>query len=64
VHADELKSRRDFVAGRRADDDVTMTSQQVLLPGDMSDMTSLCADDDDVSVCLRMVGGSRHVYLH
>ena len=49
------------MAGRRGDDDVTMTSQQVLLPDDMSDMTSMCADDDDVSVCLRMVAGSRHV---
>jgi len=61
VVADELKRRRDFMADRRPDD-VTMTSQQVLLPGDMSNMTSLCADDDDVSVCLLMVG-SRSVYL-
>jgi len=53
VHADELKRRRDFLADRN---DVTMTSQQVLLPGDMSSMTSLCADDDDISVCLQLVG--------
>ena len=58
---DELKLRRDFVADRRRDD-VTMTSQQALLPDDMSNMTSLCADNDDVSVCLQMVG-SRSVYL-
>ena len=61
---DELKRRRDFVAERRAVDDVTMTSQQVLLPGDMSNMTSLCADDDDVSVCLRMVGSrSKNLFM-
>jgi len=59
--ADELKRRRDFIAGRRRDD-VTMTSQQALLPGDMSNMASLCAEDDDVSVCLQMIG-SRFLYL-
>jgi len=54
-NAGELKRRRDFVAGRN---DVMMTSQQVL-PGDMGSMTSLCADDDDVSVCLLLVGSTR-----
>jgi len=59
----ELKRRRDFVAGRRRDD-VTMTSrqEQLLLPEDVSIMAALCADDDDVSICLRMVG-SRSVHL-
>lgn len=56
---DELKRRRDFVAGRRRDD--VMTTSQ-LLPGDMNSMASLCADDDDVSVCLQMIG-SRSIYI-
>jgi len=66
ARADELKRRRDFVAGHHrdgggsGDDDVTMTSsRQVLLPGDMAAMTSLCADQDDVSICLQLVGRPR-----
>ena len=71
--SDELKRRREFVAGRRAGGDVTaMTSSQqqvlaggrddddvTLLPGDLGTMTSLCCDDDDVSVCLQLVGDGR-----
>jgi len=59
VRADELKRRRDFMAGVRGgggNDDVTMTSRQQLVPDDMSSMTSLCVDEDDVSVCLQLVG--------
>ena len=64
LRADELKRRHDFVAGRRHScDDVTMTSRQAILPDDMSGMTSLCCDDDDVSVCLQIVGSPRFVYL-
>lgn len=59
MRAGELKRRRDFVAGVRGgggNDDVTMTSRQQLVPDDMSSMTSLCVDEDDVSVCLQLVG--------